>query len=98
MPANILDKITPELPLAPSSIPLAAREDVTAIELPSLSAIVAAPASIVINILSPVSPSGIGNTFRSLTVLMFSLNLAAPLLIIFAYKAPSIDFVLIEPS
>ena len=57
----------------------------------------AAAAETVRVILVPVSPSGTGKTFRSLTAVRFALRLRAPPRSIFRYISPSIFFVIVLP-
>ena len=71
------DKMTPELPLAPNSMPDEAAEEISE-SVPKLSLRAAQPAFRVIYMLSPVSPSGMGNTFRSLTAVFSFPNATAP--------------------
>ena len=78
IPAKSWDKMTPELPLAFISIPEAILDDVSPMELSFMSSKAPIPPSIVRLMFSPVSPSGIGNTFRSLTIWACSLRFAAP--------------------
>ena len=84
------DRITPEFPRAPRSIPREATDEASDSESESLSRSMRAPDSIVINILSPVSPSGIGNTLRSFTAVLFDERFAAPDTIMSAKVDPSI--------
>ena len=77
MPANICERITPELPRAPRTIPLAACSATS--PTPPLQLLASlAPPERVDTILSPVSPSGMGNTFSSLISSAEAFKLARP--------------------
>jgi hypothetical protein len=69
IPLKNCDKITPELPRAPINIPLDSFLDISYIDFESNCLISFAPASIVIRMFVPVSPSGTGNTFKASTSL-----------------------------
>ena len=89
-PLRSCERITPELPLAPLSDPVdiaLARFSIVGftIELTSLAADI-----IVSVILVPVSPSGTGNTFRSLIHSFFDSRFLAPARNIFCTSAASI--------
>ena len=76
-PAKIRESMTPELPLAPSSIPEEAAE-ASSERVPSWSFKAVHPALRVISMLSPVSPSGIGKTLRSLMTFLSLPSCTAP--------------------
>ena len=76
-PAKMRERMTPELPRAPSSMPDEAAED-SSDSVPMLSFRAAQPALSVISMLSPVSPSGMGNTLRSLTTFLSRPSCTAP--------------------
>ena len=68
-PLTMIDKITPEFPLAPTSMP----KESSLKKAPTLSLLIFFnPDSSVSLILVPVSPSGTGNTFKSLIFFSFS--------------------------
>ena len=92
-PLNSCERITPELPLAPLNEPVA-----IAFASVSISGTAIAPTSfaadiIVSVILVPVSPSGTGNTFKSLIHSFFASRFFAPARNIFCKSAASIVFV-----
>ena len=88
IPAKILDRITPEFPRAPRSIPFAAEDETASRVASPVLPRAANPESIVIDILSPVSPSGIGKTLSSFTICLLFERFCAPPFIILANSTP----------
>ncbi|CDC61601.1 uncharacterized protein BN660_01150 [Clostridium sp. CAG:448] len=78
MPANSWERMTPELPRAPKSMPCAILSDCVARDSETSPAEAVTPPSMVILMLSPVSPSGMGNTFRLFTISALARRSCAP--------------------
>ena len=89
IPSNSCDSITPELPLALSSMPFATLRETPPSESNELPSRAFMPPSKVICMLLPVSPSGIGNTLRSLILAAFCFKFSYPPLSMFANCAES---------
>ena len=79
IPLKIWERITPELPLAPKSIPLDNGLEISPILVDSIDAIVLTPFSMVRHIFVPVSPSGTGKTLRLSTSSKLRRKFLAPL-------------------
>src|SRR5437899_3138976 len=78
MPRRVWERMTPELPRAPSSAPWASLAAMTPAEVSWLSLISRIAACIVADMLEPVSPSGTGKTLRALIASRCSSSHAAP--------------------
>ena len=96
-PRKSWDKITPELPLAPLKEP-----DEMALQRERISGFSIAATSLAADmmvrvILVPVSPSGTGNTFKSLIHSFLDSRFFAPAKNIFASTLASIVFVTAAP-
>ena len=92
-PLKSCERITPELPLAPLNEPLdIAFERVAIVGL--VIPLTSLAADIIVNVmLVPVSPSGTGNTLRSLIHSFFDSRFLAPAINIFCKSTASIVFV-----
>ncbi|EJX02095.1 hypothetical protein EVA_09799 [gut metagenome] len=90
MPRSSRDRITPELPRAPRSMAEAAIFAAWPRSGSSALRRSAAAALMVMDILVPVSPSGTGNTFSSLSACLLISIAAAALIIILRKSAPLI--------
>ena len=90
-PRNSRERITPELPRAPCSKAEAVTEDACPTEVGEVFRSASAAAAMVMDILVPVSPSGTGNTFKSLMACFWAVMAAAPCRIICLNSAPVIS-------
>src|SRR5579863_5963227 len=88
-PRKIWERMTPELPRAPSSAPCESFAAMMPAEVSSLASIARIAACMVADILEPVSPSGTGKTLSALMASRCSASHAAPLSMAFFKSCPS---------